>query len=73
MPFKLVVPTYTVSQLEHMAMALLKSRLKSPMTVPIDIDYILEQEPGVLLDYLPEIKRRFGVAGLVYREDHRRF
>ncbi|HAS17007.1 MAG: hypothetical protein A2Y48_03680 [Nitrospirae bacterium RIFCSPLOW2_12_42_9] len=73
MSFNLVVPTYTASRLEHMAITLLKGRLKGPITVPVDIDYILEQEPGVLLDYIPEIKERFGVAGLVYREDHKRF
>jgi len=73
MPFNLVAPTYTASRLERMAITLLKGRIKGSTTVPIDIDFILEQEPGVLLDYIPGIKTRFGVAGVVYREDHQRF
>lgn len=73
MPFKLVVPTYTVSQLERKARDLLERRLSLPITIPVDIDYLLEKEPGVLLDYIPGIRERFGVAGLVYREDHHRF
>lgn len=67
MLFKLVAPTYTASQLEQMAISLLNKRLKV-ITVPVDVDYLLEQEPRVLLDYLPGIKDRFGVAGIVYRE-----
>ena len=63
MPFNLVAPTYTASRLERMAITLLKGRIKGSTTVPIDIDFILEQEPGVLLDYIPGIKTRFGVAG----------
>jgi len=62
MPFNLVAPTYTASRLERMAITLLKGRIKGSTTVPIDIDFILEQEPGVLLDYIPGIKTRFGVA-----------
>ena len=69
MPFKLEVPTYTANQLEHMTADLLKSRLKVPIEIPVDIDYLLEQEPGILLDYIPGIKDRFGIAGLVYREN----
>lgn len=73
MPFKLDVPTYTVSQLERKARDLLERRLSLPITIPVDIDYLLEQEPGVLLDYIPGIRDRFGVAGLVYQEGRQRF
>ena len=73
MSFKPEVPTYTANQLEHMAADLLKSRLKVPIEIPVDIDYLLEQEPGIRLDYIPGIKDRFGIAGLVYRENKDRF
>lgn len=61
------VPTYSAAELERRAKTLLEERCQPTITIPIDIDLIVEKEPGVRLDILPAIKDRFGVAGVVCR------
>lgn len=46
------IPTYSIPRLEQIARELLSERWPS-LTIPVDIDYIVEQEPGTVLDYLP--------------------
>ena len=63
------VPTYKVQELESRARALLEEKFHPAITIPIDIDFLVETEPGVKLDYRPGIKARFSVAGIVWRRD----
>lgn len=58
------VPTYSISRLEQIAKLLLEERWPG-LTIPIDIDYIVEQEPDTILDYLPGLRTVYGVAGAV--------
>lgn len=60
------VPTYSVTRLEKLAAECLAEKL-SAVSPPIDVEYLLETEPGVLLDILPGLESRFGVNGVVYR------
>ena len=58
------VPTYSIPRLEQIAKLLLEERWPG-LTIPVDIDYIVEQEPGTVLDYLPGLRSVHGVAGAV--------
>lgn len=60
------VPTYSVTRLEKLAAECLAEKL-SAVSPPIDVEYLLETEPGLLLDILPGLESRFGVNGVVYR------
>ncbi len=62
------VPKYTVEELERRAEELLKTRCGWPPPIPVDIEALVDQEPRVLLDILPGLKERCGVAGLVRYE-----
>jgi hypothetical protein len=63
------VPTYSISRLEQIAKLLLEERWPG-LTIPIDIDYIVEQEPDTILDYLPGLRTVHGVAGAVISHPH---
>jgi len=58
------VPTYSIQRLEQIAKLLLEERWPG-LTIPVDIDHIVEQEPGTVLDYLPGLQTVHGVAGAV--------
>lgn len=58
------VPAYSIPRLEQIATLLLEERWPG-LTIPIDIDYIVEQEPDTILDYLPGLRTVHGVAGAV--------
>ena len=58
------VPTYSIPRLEQIAKLLLEERWPG-LTIPVDIDYIVEQEPDTILDYLPGLRTVYGVAGAV--------
>ena len=60
------VPTYSLPRLEQIAKQLLAERWPG-LTIPVDIDYIVEQEPDTILDYLPGLRAVHGVAGAVIR------
>jgi hypothetical protein len=67
------VPTYSIQRLEQIAKLPLEERWPG-LTIPVDIDYIVEQEPGTVLDYLPGLQTVHGVAGAVIRHpDEARF
>ena len=63
------VPTYKIPELERRARVLLEEKSHPTITIPIDIDFLVETEPGVKLDYRPGIKDRFSVAGVVWKSD----
>jgi hypothetical protein len=58
------VPTYSIQRLEQIAKLLLEERWPG-LTIPVDIDLIVEQEPGTVLVYLPGLQTVHGVAGAV--------
>jgi hypothetical protein len=58
------IPTYHIPRLEQIARELLSERWPS-LTIPVDIDYIVEQEPETVLDFLPGLRQVHGVAGAV--------
>ena len=59
------IPKYTVAQLEQRAELLLKQRCGWPPEIPLDIEFLVEREPGMLLDILPGLQQIGGVAGFV--------
>lgn len=62
------VPKYTAVELERLAIYFLREKCKPAVSTPIDIDYLIENEPGVILDYKQWLRDRHGVAGLVWRQ-----
>ena len=62
------IPKYTVAQLEQRAELLLKQRCGWPPEIPVDIELLVEREPGMLLDILPGLQEIAGVAGFVRYE-----
>ena len=54
------VPTYSIQRLEQIAKLLLEERWPG-VTIPVDIDHIVEQEPGTVIDYLPDCKQCTGL------------
>ena len=62
------VQKYTVAQLEQRGEAILKQRCGWPPEIPVDIELLVDREPGMLLDILPGIQQVAGVAGLVRYE-----
>jgi IrrE N-terminal-like domain len=62
------VPKYAVGELERRAEHLLKTRCGWPPAIPVDIEALVDQELGVLLDILPGLQDRCGVAGLARYE-----
>jgi hypothetical protein len=64
------VEKYTVAQLEQRAEVLLKQCYGWPPELPVDIELLVDREPGMLLDILPGLQRLTGVAGFVRYEPH---
>lgn len=62
------VPRYTARQIETQARQLLLDKCKPVISIPIDVDFLIEQEPNVVLDCLPRLQDRFNVAGVVVKE-----
>ncbi len=65
---KSVIRQYPVGELERRAFILLRERCKPAITVPVDIDFLVEQEPGMDLDIWPGLMDSYQVAGLVCKE-----
>lgn len=61
------LPRYSIPELERRAAAILAEYLGSPLTIPVDVDLVLERYPGVGLDLSPGILARFGIPGVVFR------
>jgi len=47
---------YTVAQLEQRGELLLKERCGWPPEIPVDIELVVDREPGMLLDILPGLQ-----------------
>lgn len=62
------IPRYSAAELERRAEELLRSRCGWPPAIPVDIEALVDQEPGVVLDILPGLKEICGVAGLARYE-----
>ena len=43
------VPNYTVAELERRAEAPVRARCGWPPDLPVDIEFLVDQEPGILL------------------------
>ncbi len=56
--------TYTIPELERIAHDYLRSPSR-PVGVPIDIDYLVEQLPGVDLDHYPCLRENHRLDGMV--------
>ena len=66
-------PEYSVRDLEKIARDLLRERWPT-LAIPVDIDLIVEREPGVVLDTMRGLKELCGVAGAtVYHPKEDRF
>ncbi len=59
------LPSYSAADLEGIAAARLRARFQDGVSIPVDIDYLVESEPGVTLDVMRGLKDRYGVAGAV--------
>ncbi|MFQ5902415.1 MAG: ImmA/IrrE family metallo-endopeptidase [Candidatus Binatia bacterium] len=59
------IPTYSAGELERIADRLLRQREQPELVIPIDIDVLVEQESGVILDYRLGLEQTFGVVGVV--------
>lgn len=67
------VPRYTLRKLETMAQALLREQWPG-LAIPVDIDFLAEREPGVVLETEQGLRDRFGVPGAtVYHPAEDRF
>ena len=60
-------PTYTVQELEHKARQFLAAQFGPDVPVPVDVDLLIEQLPGVDLDYWPGLRDNHGLEGMVCR------
>lgn len=55
-------------------MAASGGRFPEGVSIPVDIDYLVESEPGVSLDIMPGLRRKFGIVGaVVVHPEERRF
>ncbi len=57
-------PRYTTTQIEDAARRLLCERFPAGIPIPVDVDYLLEAEPGITLDIQPGLSEQ-GVPGLI--------
>jgi hypothetical protein len=58
-------PEYTVRELEGIATRILQQRFPHGVTIPVDIDFIVDTEPNVTLDIESGLQEGCGVAGAV--------
>lgn len=56
-----------VKEIERRAAEFLEQHA-SPITIPIDVDYLVESVEGVDLDYWPGLRRRHGLEGMVAKD-----
>jgi len=57
-------PKFTIPELERQARRLLADRFPDGVAIPVDIDFLVESEPGVTLDTLGGLRSQFGIAGV---------
>jgi len=69
----LPAPRYSVRKLEAMALALLGERWPG-LAIPVDVEFLAEREPGVVLETERGLQDRWGVPGAtVYHPKEDRF
>lgn len=61
-------PTYTVKQIENRAIQLLAEQLGQELTIPVDVELILERLDGVFFDIWPGLRGNHSVEGMVCRD-----
>ncbi|MDI6760199.1 MAG: ImmA/IrrE family metallo-endopeptidase [Candidatus Brocadiaceae bacterium] len=61
------IPEYTVFKIEPLAHQFLLEKYGPIVSIPVDIDFLIEQESNVALDYKANLKDR-GVFGVIYKE-----
>lgn len=67
-------PEYTVRELERISTGVLQQRFPHGVTIPVDIDFIVDTEPNVTLDIARGLQGGCGVAGaVVAHPEERRF
>lgn len=67
------LPKFSVKQLEQMAASFLKSAVGS-ITIPVDIELLVESRDDAELDYFPGLSPNHGVLGAVFFDlDTKRF
>lgn len=59
------LPRYSAGDLEGIAAAQLAAQFPGGIPVPVDIDYLLESQPGVTLEVMRGLRDSHGVAGAV--------
>lgn len=57
-------PRFTIRELEQKARHLLAERFAEGLSIPVDIDFLVETEPGVTLDTVPGLRSKLRIAGL---------
>jgi hypothetical protein len=58
-------PRYTAAELEQIAADTVNAYFPLGVTIPIDIDYLVESDPRVTLDVMRGLKDTYAVAGAV--------
>jgi hypothetical protein len=61
------VPTYSAAGLENRAREILAAQIPE-IEVPVDIELLVERQPGVRLDYWPGLRPNHGIAGMTCRD-----
>ncbi|HUT60588.1 MAG TPA: ImmA/IrrE family metallo-endopeptidase [Phycisphaerae bacterium] len=61
-------PTYSAGELERRARDFLSKRYGDAISIPVDVDLLLEQLEGVVLDIWPGLRTNHGVEGMVLRD-----
>lgn len=61
-------PTYDVGQIERAAHDFLRERFGPSVSIPVDIDLLVESLPGVDLDYWPALRANHRLDGMVMRD-----
>jgi IrrE N-terminal-like domain len=61
-------PTYDVKQIEQLARGVLSNQFGTDIVIPVDVDLLVEQLPGVDLDYWPALSANYGLEGMVARD-----
>lgn len=63
-----VAREYSVAAIERRAADLLRRHYGTRVQIPVDVDLLLEREPGVTLDYHLRLREVHGVVGVVLHE-----
>lgn len=62
------MPTYSVAELERRAQSLLAESFGDDLPIPIDVEIVLEEVPGVTLDLWPGLRANHLTEGMVCRD-----